>query len=48
MASNQAMSQALRQLDTQRGWDRQNEIDELFLRTRKEIEAAVGVRPPTS
>jgi hypothetical protein len=43
MASNQAICQALRQLDTQRSWGRQKQIDELFHRTRQEIEAAVGV-----
>lgn len=43
MASNQAICQALRQLDSQRGWGRQEQIDELFHRTRQEIEAALGI-----
>ena len=44
IASNQAICQALRQLDAQRKWGHQEQIDDLFKRTREEIEDALGVR----
>src|SRR5713101_1617129 len=48
IASCQVISQALRQLDTQRAWGRQKEIDTLFHSCRKEIEEAVGVPSPSA
>ena len=44
LGSVQTICQALRQLDAQRGWGRQDEIDKAFHRARSELEIAAGIR----